>query len=110
MPKVFVIETLRRNIDLSKANVFGEIVYVFPINSRRCGVFRHIEFGNLVLQRLLDLDFDPKEDYVCIAGAMISIVISIIAISQVYDEFSVLLFNSREDKYIKKHFDSTDWV
>jgi len=110
MPKVFVIESLRRSVDLSKADSFGEIVYVFPRGFRRCGVFRHIEFGQTVLNRLHDLGFNSDEDFICIVGSMITVSIALVAIAQTHDVFKVLLFNSSDEMYIEKRFDSNDWI
>jgi len=110
MPKVFVIEVLRRCVDISKANDFGDVTYIFPKDTRRCGVFRHVEFGQTVLNRLHDLDFNNDEDFICIVGTMVSVVISLVAVAQVYGEFNVLLFNSSDDMYVKKRFNSNDWI
>lgn len=109
MNKVFIIEPPRQNIDVSKAETYGEIVYIFSPTSRRCSVFSHACFGQTVLQRLKELDFDFKADSICIVGAMVTVLTAIIAISQRYDEFNVLLFNSVDDSYVQKRFDKNDW-
>lgn len=109
MPKVFIIEPVRQHIDVSKAQKFGDIIYVFEINDRRCSAFQIIHFGRTVLQRLEQLEFDPKLDFVCIVGAMLTVTIAIIAIAQRYDVFNVLLFNSVDDAYVEKRFDRNDW-
>lgn len=110
MPKVFIIESLRRSVDISKANIFGDITYIFPKDTRRCGVFRHIEFGQTVLNRLDELEFDCYQDSICIVGTMVSMSISLVAIAQAYEEFNVLLFNSSDDMYVQKKFHKNDWI
>lgn len=109
MPKVFIIEPPRNNIDVSDARKFGDIVYVFEVDDRRCGVFRHVLFGQTILQRLELHKFDPETDYVCVVGAMLTVSIAIITIAQYYDAFNVLLFNSVDDSYVEKRFDKNDW-
>lgn len=109
MPKVFIIERPRSNIDVSDALKFGDIVYVFDCNDRRCGVWQITLFGQTVLRRLEFLKFDPKTDYVCVTGAMLTVSIAIIAIAQCYDEFNALLFNSVNNCYVEKRFRKNDW-
>ena len=102
--KVFIIEHPRNNIDVSKAKDFGQIVYLFDRDDRRCSAWDHKKFGREVLSRLKELDYKPEEDYICVVGAMLIVVNSIIAISQNYKVFVMLLFNSVEDTYIPKTF------
>lgn len=109
MPKVFIIERPRNNIDVSDAEKFGEIVYVFGVDDRRCSVFQHVDFGRTILQRLEFLRFDPKLDYVCIVGSMLTVSIAVITIAQCYDEFSTLLFNSVDNAYVEKRFNKNAW-
>ena len=105
MSKVFIIELPRRYVDTSKAEEFGEIVYVFLPTSRRCSVWEHVHFGETVLQRLKELNFNPWTDYVCIVGALVTVTIALITIAQSYDEFNVLLFNSVSGAYVQKRFE-----
>ena len=109
MSKVFIIEPPRHDIDTSKATEFGDIVYVFLPTSRRCSIWSHVHFGNTVLAQLKELNFNPNVDFICVVGAMTTISIAIIAISQYYDEFNVLLFNSVNDSYTQKRFCKGDW-
>ncbi len=109
MSKVFIIEPPRQNIDTNKAREYGDIVYVFDHDDRRCSVWSHVNFGNTVLRRLVELGFDPEEDFVCIVGAMVTVLIAVVAVAQHYDEFKVLLFNSVDDSYVQKRFDRNDW-
>jgi len=102
--KVFIIEHPRNNIDVSKAKDFGQIVYLFDKDDRRCSAWDHKKFGRTVLGRLKELDYNPEEDYICIVGAVLIIINSIIAIAQNHETFTVLLFNSIEGVYIPKLF------
>lgn len=104
MIKVFIIEHPRNNIDVSKAANFGEIVYLFGKEDRRCSAWDHKRFGRRVLGRLKELNYNPEEDFICVVGAMLVIINSIIAIAQSQETFKLLLFNSIEDDYVSKLF------
>lgn len=109
-PRVFVIEHPRNQIDVSKAEEYGDIVFVFDNKDRRCTAWLHVEYGRMILRILKAYSFDPKIDFVCIAGTMLVMTIYIIVVAQYYDEFTVLLFDSRDDKYLQKKFDRNDWM
>lgn len=109
MPKVFIIEPPRNNIDVSKATEYGDIVYVFEHDDRRCSIFQCTEFGKTILDNLEVLKYDPDEDYICVVGALLTVTISLIAITQMYETFSLLLFDSVHNEYIKRRFHKMDW-
>jgi len=112
MPKesrVFVIERPRNQIDVSKAEEYGDIVYVFDNENRRCSAWMHVEYGRMILRRLEACRFDSKIDFVCVAGAMLTVTIYVIVVAQYYDEFKVLFFDSRDDRYLQKTFNRNDW-
>ncbi len=113
MPKesrVFVIERPRNKIDVSKAEEYGDIIYIFDNEERRCTAWLHVEYGQMILGRLKTYHFDPKIDFICIAGAMLVITIYVIAVAQYYGEFKALLFDSRDDRYLQKKFNRNDWT
>ena len=109
MSKVFIIEPPRHQLDISKAKRFGEIVYVFEPNDRRCGVFETERFGNSVLKVLIEKNFNVEEDVICIVGAMLTVIIAVIAIAQQHDSFNLLMYNSVTSDYVKVMFNKSDW-
>jgi len=109
MSRVFIIEPLRSHIDISKAKDFGEVIYLFKPMQRRVGVFDHIRFGQAVLKELEDYIFEPENDCICIVGSIVTVSIAIIAIAQTYPKFSALLFNSTNNEYEKKTFNTLTW-
>ena len=109
MSRVFIIEPLRHHIDISKAKDFGEIIYLFKPMQRRVGVFDHVRFGQAVLKQLSDYIFDPEKDCICVVGSIVTVSIALIAIAQTHLTFSALLFNSSNDSYEKKTFDTFKW-
>lgn len=108
-PRVFIIEHVRNYIDVSKARRYGEIVYLFDRNDRRCSVWEHPRFGQKILQLLETYEFDPEIDSICVAGAMLTVSIAIIVVSQNYDFYNVLLFNSVESTYTQRRINKEDW-
>ena len=107
--RVFIIEPPRQSIDTSKAERYGDIVYVFGHDDRRCSVWSHVSFGQTVLRRLKELGFDVEADSICVVGAMVTVLIAVVAIAQRYEKFNVLLFNSVNGSYVLKQFDWNDW-
>ena len=108
-PRVFIIEHVRSYIDVSKAETYGEIVYLFDRNDRRCSVWEHPRFGQKILQLLEAYKFNPEIDFICVAGAMLTVSIAIIVVSQNYDFYNVLLFNSVESTYTQRRINKEDW-
>ena len=107
--KVFLFEPTKSNIDLSTALTFGEIEYVFSPGERRCSVFNSAAYCKSVIDKLDQLEFDKDNDYVCAVGSIISVTTAIIAISQVYPNFNLLLFNSLESAYVARQFNRSIW-
>ena len=110
MSNVFIIEPPKQYFDLSSTKKFGEIVYVFGHEDRRCSAWDSVKFGRVVLKRLKALDFNNDCDYICIVGSMLTVSISVIAIAQHYSIFNVLLFHSIDNLYVHKQFNLLDWM
>ena len=110
MSRVFVIEPPKQFFDMSSAEKFGKIIYVFDHEDRRCSAWEHVKFGQTVLKRLKDFDFDNDKDFICVVGSMLTVSISIIAIAQHYSVFNALLFHSVDDSYVSKQFNLLDWT
>lgn len=108
--RVFLFEPTKANIDLSTALTFGEIVYIFSPGERRCSVFNSTSYCKSVIDKLKQSKFDKDNDYLCAVGSIISVTTAIIAISQVYDNFNLLLFNSLESSYVARQFDKNIWT
>ena len=104
MANVYIVEHPRNNIDVSKAKAFGNIKYLFDNDDRRCSAWDTELFGQTILKRLHELKYKSSEDCICIVGAMLIVVNSVVAISQHYKAFNLLLFNSVENKYVLKTY------
>ena len=106
MNKVILIEKPKPSIDIKKASSFGEFVYLFNGKDRRCSAFDTIKYQREMLRRLKAAEYDPENDYICVAGSVLILAICLVAISQVYDRFKVLLFSSTESRYVERVFDN----
>lgn len=105
--RVFMVEPTR--VDSSAAHDYGETVYIFNADTRRCSAFRTANFGIAVLKRLQEMKYDPLVDSVCLSGALLAVGTALVAIAQVYPRFNVLLFNSVDGKYVLRTFNADDW-
>lgn len=107
MRRLFILEEVRRNIDLSSANELGEVIQLFEQDERRPGLFDVDAFVDAVQERLYSVNFDPTEDAFIIAGSMIAVALTSIAVIRYatlekFDHINLLLFDSRSDKYIER--------
>ncbi len=106
---VYLVETPKPNIDVSRAEEFGEVTFVFKPNDRRCSVFHTPEFGNAVVQRLEAAGYDPARDYFCVAGSMVSVITALVAIVSHWGAVRVLVYSAPNSKYVERTFDSSMW-
>lgn len=105
--RVFMVEPTR--VDSSAARDYGEVVYIFDADTRRCSAFRTANFGVAVLERLQDMQYDPLVDCVCLSGSLLAVGTALAVIAQVHSKFNVLLFNSVDGKYVLRTFNADDW-
>lgn len=105
--RVFMVEPTR--VDSSAACDYGEAVYIFDADTRRCSAFRTASFGVAVLKRLQEMKYEPLVDSVCLSGSLLAVGTALVVIAQVYSKFNVLLFNSVDGKYVLRTFNANDW-
>jgi len=99
MTKVFFVEPVRNGLDISTAERFGQVKYLFKQNDRRASVFRTAEFMEDVSKSLRKNDFDPKVDIFAIAGSMVPVALAAIVLARKYGSIDVLCFNSVTSAY-----------
>lgn len=98
--RVFVLEQVKRNIDLSTARDFGTLTRVFGPDDRRAGLFDVENFVDDVVAALKRKEFSPERDYFCVAGGTVSMSLAFVALARVADQINLLLFDSRAEKYV----------
>lgn len=105
MARVFILQTPRRDMDVSKALSYGKIDVLFfasPTGSPRPSIFRVGEFSRALLKRLREASYDPDVDYFCIVGSIVSMTISVAALVNAYKKIRVLLYNSTQESYVAR--------
>lgn len=108
MSRVFVIERASRNMDLSTAEVYGPLHYLFGQNDRRAPLLDSMNYIDDVIAQLRFHKFN-KDDWLCITGSMLSVVHTVIALQVHLDEFKLLAFNSSMGQYEEKIINTTEW-
>lgn len=109
MSKVFLIEEPRTGIDVSMANAYGELSYLFDSTDRRGSAFKTEAFGREILDRLRQLEFNYENDFVVMTGSLIPVIIMSIAIVCTYPYVRLLFYNAAQDEYVSKKVSQTDW-
>lgn len=96
MSRVFVAEQTDR-LDLTDTQRFGDIIYLNE-GGRRFG-FDPKNIAIALHEALKEHNFNPDEDYICLAGniLIVSVLVSVCVVS--YGEAPILVFNSRTSTY-----------
>lgn len=105
--RVFVLEPT--NLDLSSAEPFGDIIFVFDEHETRPSIWETGEFLEAVQRKLEQLNFNPDVDYFCCAGSMVPLISMINYLSNVYPQFRLLLWNSTIREYVVRSFSHDDY-
>lgn len=102
--RVFIFdETSTSRYDVTSAKEFGELVYMFPRGKARAGIFTE-EFGVDVSKRLMELQYSPADDYICVSGSFAPVLMLALNVFERYECINLLVFNSVHGSYIPKTF------
>ena len=96
MNKCFFLEPVEINI--SDARRFGKIVYLFPGESYRPGIFND-DFGDAVLDKLEEHGYDVDNDYFCVTGAFAPVALAIAHLTSLYVSCKLLIYNLVTHEY-----------
>ena len=99
MSRVFILE--HTQLDVVKAREYGEVVYMFPPNVRRSSIWDE-RFCDEVIERLVEMEYDPCVDYFVVVGHMVQMVLAATTICGRWERFKALLFSSTERNYIPR--------
>lgn len=113
--RLFILEEVRRNIDLTSAHELGEVLHLYNASERRPGLFDVDEFVDAVEERLNTVDFDPTVDAFIIAGSMIAVTLASMAVTRYaaandYTHVNLLLFDSRSNKYVERRMTTSAYA
>lgn len=100
MARVFVLERPRRHIDLTDAEEYGEITFLFGDNDRRSSIMQSNLYIADVIAALKAHSFNEEEDYFCLTGAMLPTCLGCIALALYCQATAnLLVFNSPHSTY-----------
>jgi hypothetical protein len=107
MSRVFVVEPVKKNIDVKSASRFGDITYVFDGSQRHASIFNPNDYINDVVKSLKRQQFDYRTDYLCMSGSTHSIVLAAMALADRYPSIKLLMFNASACDYVEKYWQSS---
>ncbi len=105
--RVFLVEKSQRSFDLSSAEHYGELNYLFSHREGRPSLLNAEAYQAYVLNRLKELEFDLENDLFCVTGSILAVTQAMAALV-VYaglDRVNLLLFNSSSGLYEKRTVD-----
>jgi hypothetical protein len=100
MPKVFIVEPTRVGAKVPAAG-HGEVVTLWPKNAKRSSIWSE-QFRPELLAALKREDYNPHEDYLVVAGNMVTLALTIAAITLEYDEINLLLYSAPAQDYVPR--------
>jgi hypothetical protein len=102
--RVFILQFSNR-YDVSTAKDHGQIYY---LTKERLDPFDPNETVRLIRRELSQKKFDPEEDMVALTGASNLVSLFLAVLARDYDEFKVLIFDSRTEQYVLRTIDIKD--
>jgi hypothetical protein len=97
MARVFLLEPPTVNIE--KAHRFGDII-ILMADIPRVSALDSDTYAGTVIEKLEEEEYNPKEDFFCLVGAMSSISVSIAAMVTRWKSVKCLLFNAGRGEYV----------
>lgn len=103
MPRVFLVEEARKDLDLSTARKFGTVETLFDHRVRRASIVTGTQFWQDVSERLKEVKFNPDEDFFCLVGSILSVSQGLGVLVAMFPtrRIKFLAFNSMLDRYVE---------
>jgi hypothetical protein len=99
MPRVFVLEPCRQNLEDAKR--FGNVTYLFAEEGSRSSIWAE-GFLVEIVKALTEQGYNPAEDYFLIAGGMAPNVTAVATIASAFGRFKTLLFDAKANSYLER--------
>lgn len=106
MSRVFALEPTTK--DISSANEFGEIVYLFDADNQP-SVWNSAKYLLAVQARLEELQFS-EDDFFLAAGPTVQLLLVMGYLSNTYPEFHVLFWQAQIKEYVPRGFNHKDYT
>lgn len=97
-PKVILVEKPRK-LNTDKTEPFGDTHYIFPPGAARSSIWND-DFETEALHALYDMGYDPKTDYIVLAGPTVTLIKVIARMISVYNVIRVLCWSATEQDYL----------
>ena len=97
--RVFVAEPNSR-YNLEDAEKFGRVVYLDT--RQELSIFQTDEMLDAIFNRLTEMEYDPDEDFFCLAGHMITVSLVLAALIARYDWVRTLMYDARASVYVER--------
>lgn len=107
MSRVFILEPV--NKDLSRAEEYGEIVYVFGEHALRPSIWETGDYLLAVQRRLEELDFNAN-DYFAAVGPTVPLLTVTTLLANLCAEFRMLFWHAQVQEYVSRTFSSKDYI
>lgn len=98
MPHVFIPEIPSTRFDLSTAELFGDIVYL----CQKLYPFKPEECADSLYNALIDNNYDPETDYICLAGSTLSLCILVSVVVSNFGSVRCLMYDARAKTYCER--------
>ena len=95
MGRVMIIQPV--NFDVRSAEEFGEVVYMMD---KAPSPFNPMGFDSNIKAKIVELNFNPNEDYFCMAGSTLVVSLALLCfMTECQDGINVLMFDASIGKY-----------
>ena len=106
MPKVFIVEKPKDNIDVSE---FGEMTCIFEPGENRVNPFNCMSYGMEIIKRIeIKGGMKPEDSFLTI-GPQIWVMTAYAAIITRWPSILILLLNPADNKYVQRRIESFYW-
>ena len=97
--RVFLAE--RPRMDISDARRFGEFVFLL---GQHVSPFKVNALARLLVDSLIEHEFNPKTDYICLTGQALMVPVLLAATYKEYGTLRLLMFDARISEYVGANF------
>lgn len=104
--RVVVIEPTTK--DLSAAEPFGKLVYLFGEHDTRPSIWETGDFLQAVQEKLEKINFS-EEDYLLCVGSVVPLMSVMAMLSNLYPHFRVLFWHAQVREYVPRSFAHGDY-
>lgn len=87
--------------DVSDAERFGEVLYLYQHKERRPSVFSHALLKD-VFSRMEEAEYDPDIDFVVVTGNMAMVTLVVTSLVARDGTVNLLLFDSAQEEYVQR--------